>query len=36
VHEWAIADEVERIEANFAATGSDHFPVAATLRMPVH
>jgi len=26
---WSISDEVERIEANFRACGSAHFPVAA-------
>lgn len=26
---WSISDEVARIEANFRACGSDHFPVAA-------
>jgi len=28
---WSISDEVARIEANFRACGSDHFPVAAEL-----
>ena len=28
---WAIADEVERIAANFRNTGSDHFPVLASV-----
>jgi endonuclease/exonuclease/phosphatase family metal-dependent hydrolase len=29
---WAIDDETARIEANFDACGSDHFPVVATVR----
>jgi endonuclease/exonuclease/phosphatase family metal-dependent hydrolase len=29
---WAIEDETLRIEANFAACGSDHFPVVAAVR----
>jgi endonuclease/exonuclease/phosphatase family metal-dependent hydrolase len=29
---WAIEDETARIEANFEASGSDHFPVVATIR----
>ena len=28
---WAIEDETKRIEANFEACGSDHFPVVATV-----
>lgn len=28
---WSLSDEVARIEANFRACGSDHFPVAAEL-----
>ena len=28
---WSISDELARIEANFRACGSDHFPVAAEL-----
>jgi len=28
---WAIEDETERIEANFEASGSDHFPVVAAI-----
>jgi DNA-binding winged helix-turn-helix (wHTH) protein len=31
---WAIADEVARIEANFQVSGSDHFPVAASVAVP--
>jgi endonuclease/exonuclease/phosphatase family metal-dependent hydrolase len=31
---WAIEDETARIEANFEACGSDHFPVVAAVRMP--
>jgi hypothetical protein len=27
----AIADEFERIEANFRRTGSDHYPITATV-----
>jgi endonuclease/exonuclease/phosphatase family metal-dependent hydrolase len=29
---WAIEDETARIEANFEASGSDHFPVVATIK----
>ena len=29
---WAIEDETARIEANFEASGSDHFPVVATVK----
>jgi endonuclease/exonuclease/phosphatase family metal-dependent hydrolase len=28
---WTIADEVQRIEANFRNTGSDHFPITGTV-----
>jgi hypothetical protein len=28
---WSISDEVERIEQNFRESGSDHFPVGATI-----
>lgn len=28
---WSVSDELARIEANFRACGSDHFPVAAEL-----
>jgi endonuclease/exonuclease/phosphatase family metal-dependent hydrolase len=28
---WSIADETDRIEENLRLTGSDHFPVAATV-----
>jgi endonuclease/exonuclease/phosphatase family metal-dependent hydrolase len=31
---WAIEDETARIEANFEAIGSDHFPVVARVRLP--
>lgn len=29
---WSIEDETARIEANFEACGSDHFPVVASIR----
>ena len=29
---WELEDETARIEANFDACGSDHFPVVATVR----
>jgi endonuclease/exonuclease/phosphatase family metal-dependent hydrolase len=31
---WSIRDELDRIEANFRNTGSDHFPLRATLGLP--
>jgi endonuclease/exonuclease/phosphatase family metal-dependent hydrolase len=31
---WVITDEVARIEANFQVSGSDHFPVTASVAVP--